>query len=192
MQNLEPDSARRALAHSFPAGCQWDQYRIPTGIQKVHIVQHLFRRFLCSAFIMAPACLMLTGCGGSTGPVVGHMAVVTGKVIFKGSPLVKGAIMFTPLSGTVGTGALGVTNENGEYKLIHRNQKDGIEPGSYKVVITRMVAKDGGPIPEGKTAADVEAVQVIPAPFSDPNSDFSGTVVTVPESGGAFNFEIPG
>lgn len=99
--------------------------------------------------------------------------------------------MFNPVAGTPGTGAFGVTDETGTYKLTHRNQQEGIEPGSYRVVITRMAMKDGSPIPDGQSAADVEAVQIIPAPYSDPNTEFPATAVTVTASGGTFDFDIP-
>lgn len=153
----------------------------------------VFRSAVRSAVIVLPTCLFLAGCGGSgTGaPLVGELAPVHGKIMFKGEPLFKGAVMFNPVAGTPGTGAFGVTDEAGNYTLIHRNKEEGIEPGNYRVVITRMAMKDGSPIPEGKSAADVEAVQVIPAPYSDPTAEFPGTAVTVTASGGAFNFEIP-
>ncbi len=156
-------------------------------------MMQVFRRALSSAVIVVPACLIFAGCGGSgsDAAVVGQLVPVTGKVLFKGEPLFKGAVMFNPVAGTPGTGGFGVTDEQGEYKLVHRNQEEGIEPGSYRVVITRMAMKDGGPIPEGKSAADVEAVQIIPAPFSDANSEYPGTAVTVPAAGGTFSFEIP-
>lgn len=153
----------------------------------------VFRSALRSAVIVLPTCLFLAGCGGSgTGaPKIGELVQVCGKITFKGEPLVKGAVMFNPVSGTPGTGAFGVTDETGDYTLIHRNKEEGIEPGNYRVVITRMAMKDGSPIPEGKSAADVEAVQIIPPPYSDHSTDFPGTAVTVTASGGTFNFDIP-
>jgi hypothetical protein len=155
------------------------------------IVMHVLRRTLGATLFVFPCCLLLTGCGsGSTGPTVGKLAPVVGKVTFQGAPLVKGALMFNPMTGTPGSGAFGTTDEKGEFKLIHRNKKEGIEPGTYRVVITRMAMKDGSPVPEGKSAADVEAVQIIPPPFSDPNSDAIGTSVTVPAEGKSFNFDI--
>jgi hypothetical protein len=77
--------------------------------------------------------------------------------------------------------------------LVHRNQQEGIEPGSYFVTITKMAMKDGSPIPEGKTAADVEAVQMVPPPYSDPTSENVAQQLTVGATGGSgFNFDIPG
>ena len=59
------------------------------------------------------------------------------------------------------------------------------------MTVSKLAMPDGSPIPEGKNAADVDAVQVVPVPFSDPNSDDIAKVTTVSKEGGSqFNFDI--
>ncbi|WP_166831492.1 hypothetical protein [Thalassoroseus pseudoceratinae] len=97
---------------------------------------------------------------------------------------------FVPRDGTKGTGAYGVTDQAGKYTLKHRTEADGIEPGTYTVAISKMTMPDGGPIPEGKDAADVGAVQVIPPKYSDPSNEMNPNIVTVPAAGGDFPIEL--
>lgn len=145
----------------------------------------------------AGACLWLAcglgfaaGCGSGSAPQA-QLVAVTGKVTMGGSPLTGVAVSFIPAQQTRGTGAYGVTDAAGQFSLMHPTQKPGIEPGTYQVTFSKMVAKDGSPIPEGKTAADVEAVQLIPPPYSEPNPDSKINEVTVSSVGGAFEFDIP-
>lgn len=131
----------------------------------------------------------LFGCGKSEKPVT--LVPVTGTVKMGDGPLAGVTVIFTPLQGTSGTGGFGVTDATGTYTLMYGNQKPGIEAGAYKVTFSKMTLPDGSPIPEGKTAADVEAVQVIPPAYNIPDPDSKLNEVTVPAQGGNFNFEIP-
>jgi hypothetical protein len=56
-----------------------------------------------------------------------------------------------------------------------------------------MAMPDGSPIPEGKTAADAGAVQIVPPAFSEANPENPAQQLTVSDKGGSdFNFDIPG
>lgn len=137
--------------------------------------------------------LLLTGCGQSGNDGITQTLVpMTGIVTMNGQPLANANVLFTPRGSTVGQGAYGTTEVDGTYELKHRSEKLGIEPGEYTVTITKMTQKDGSPIPDGKSAADVEAVQVIPPSFSDPTSGNPALQVSVSQSGGALNFDISG
>lgn len=134
----------------------------------------------------------LSGCGGAnSGAPTQPLVPISGKVTLKGQPLASASVVFTPRGSTPGAGAYGVTDANGVYVLKHKSESDGVEPGEYAVVISKMAMKDGSPIPEGKTAADVEAVQAVPPAYSDPSSDYAGNKVTVAKDTSTLNFDIP-
>lgn len=77
------------------------------------------------------------------------------------------------------TGGYAVTD--GKYSVAINPKKEGVEPGTYAVTFTKWAQKDGAPIPEGKTAADVEAVQIIPEAYSNPSKEMPTKIVTVPK-----------
>jgi hypothetical protein len=54
-------------------------------------------------------------------------------VLFDGQPLANASIQFIPQGK--GSDATGSTNERGEFVMSTINPKDGVMPGSYKVVI---------------------------------------------------------
>ena len=81
-----------------------------------------------------------------------------------------------------------MTDDKGEFKVTHRTQKEGIEPGKYKVTFSKFTLKDGSPIPEGKDLADVDGKQSIPANYSDANK--TKVTAEVPAKGKSFTFEL--
>ena len=149
-----------------------------------------------SIFIASLSSLLLlvglSGCGGEvSGAPAQALVPVTGKITFKNQPLAGASVVFTPRGETLGTGAFGVTDEQGAYTLTHKTNAPGVEPGEYVVLVTRMALKDGSPIPEGQSAADVEAVQIVPSAFSDPASESAANKVTISNETTTINFDIP-
>ena len=137
-------------------------------------------------------CVTLFGCGESD-PEVAKLVPVSGKVALDGQPLTGATVFFTPHGQTPGTGAFGSTDTEGKYTLMHRSNQPGIQPGEYIVSFSKLAMPDGSPIPEGKTAADVEAVEHIPKKYTlagQEASEQSTDITTVPESGGTFDFEL--
>ena len=106
------------------------------------------------------------GCG--TAEVPGPVLVpVKGVVLMEGQPLADAAVSFVPIQATVGQGGMGFTNEAGEFELTSPvNSQPGCPEGEYKVLIQKMLTPSGAPIPPGKTAADVEARNIIPAKYN--------------------------
>lgn len=131
---------------------------------------------------------VLIGCGSAED--VPTLATVSGKVTYKGKPLPGASISFVPDGQTAGTGAYAVTDDSGHYELVHRSQTPGVEPGKYVVSISKMALPNGSPIPEGKDAADVGAVQMIPPIYSDPNHQRNPNRVTIPETGTEINLDL--
>lgn len=137
--------------------------------------------------LMAAVAPGLVGCGGEPG-LVG----VTGKITYKGQPVTKGRVYFTPEGG--GTRAADSDlDSSGGYSLGTFDVGDGAYPGSYQVsVVSRGEDKEK---PTGKRAKVVmeEDMQgtgdpLIPKKYFSPES--SGLKANVPEAGGSFDFEL--
>lgn len=97
-------------------------------------------RFLC---LGAVAALGLFGC--DSGP---HVVPVTGTVTINGKPLEGATVSFTPEeSNAVKTLGTDTTGPEGNFKLMY-NDRTGIAPGKYKVLISKQEAKAGVVIPE--------------------------------------------
>lgn len=133
----------------------------------------------------------VVGCGSGSKERLVQTVPVTGKVLMGDKPLAGAIAILTPVQGTKGTGGFGVTDDEGKFIAKIDPHKSGIEPGTYVVTFSKWAQKDGSPIPPGKTAADVEAVQIIPDAYSNPSIDPPHNIVTVPKEGGEFNLQIP-
>lgn len=86
------------------------------------------------------ACLMvvLTGCGGSSGP---DLLPAEGTVTLDGQPLDQAVVTFVPANGRP---SVGVTDPQGHYRLKYTEDRSGALPGAHKVVIVSEVAPSGG------------------------------------------------
>jgi hypothetical protein len=138
-------------------------------------------------FVASLAVLGFLGCGGD-----GLKRVhVEGRVSAKGVSVSNATILFMPADGTQGEGGIGSTDADGRYTLTGSRRGDsGVVPGKYKVRVSRFVDRDGTVLPSDHKQADYpHAVESVPAPFSSPESTL---VVTVPETGGTIDIEIPG
>ncbi|QDU37070.1 hypothetical protein Mal4_13730 [Maioricimonas rarisocia] len=114
--------------------------------------------------------LLTVGCGSSEkGP---ELVPYSGIVSLDGQPLPDAVITFHPQEAGK-NGAFGQTNESGEFTLTS-GKKPGIIPGSYKVTISRIVAKDGASV-SPEEGMDIEqlmmsgqASESIPEKYSSP------------------------
>src|SRR5262249_53083900 len=133
------------------------------------------------------------GCGDDTGLATRYP--VTGRVTYKGEPVKRGLITFTP-DQTDGRAATG-TVENGNYALTTLADRDGALPGSYKVSLTareadftQVVANaKGGPAKQKDVAqANREAKYLIPAKYGSIQT--SGLSAKVEERPNQYNFDL--
>lgn len=139
-------------------------------------------RFLAAVVVIAG----FVGCGGD-----GLKRVpVTGKVTAKGVPIDNATISFIPTEATKGEGAIGNTDSMGVYVLTtgSRRGDTGVVPGQYKVRVSRFMDRDGTILKEFKQADNPFAMETVPAPYSTGESTM---VVTVPESGGTLDIDLP-
>lgn len=133
-------------------------------------------------------CLIcLVGCGGSTESTI-EVYPVNGTVIVDGETLQFVTLFFDPRPGTKGVGGFGVTDSSGNFTLKYRDDRDGVPEGTYRVLFSRLVQPDGSPIPQDKTAADVEAVNSLPKKYNDPEQ--TPVTASVTKSNKPFKFEL--
>lgn len=131
----------------------------------------------------------LLGCGGG-GDVeeVPPLEKVSGSVTLDGQPVPGISVTFVPAGTAQGSGAYGQTDAEGQYTLTYRTGDPGIPEGSYVVLFSKMAQPDGSPIPEGQTAADVNAQEMIPERYRTTSTPVHN--VNVPRGGGSFDFEL--
>jgi hypothetical protein len=86
--------------------------------------------------IIALGMVWIVGCGESTG----NKQKISGTVTFKGQPLDQGRIDFFPTEKTAPGAAADI--QNGKYTVV---AKEGLAPGTYRVVISSMSGKEPPP-----------------------------------------------
>ncbi|AMV20967.1 hypothetical protein VT03_23900 [Planctomyces sp. SH-PL14] len=145
------------------------------------------RAFSVAHLLTGLVILGLTGCGGGSKPP-STLVPVTGVVKMDGKPSPFASVTYVAEGLKGGLGAVGFTDEEGKYELKWRGQEPGIQPGKYRVVISRIAMKDGTPVPRDKSAADVGAVETMPRRYSD--YDVSELYLEVPAAGMTKDFEL--
>jgi hypothetical protein len=105
--------------------------------------------------------VFLAGCGPS-GPT---LATVSGKITLDGQPLPNVNVQFVPEKG--GSPSYGGTNANGEYELLHAQNRKGALLGKHLVDITareQQIDDNGKPtgpkpvkLPQKQHPAEVKA-----------------------------------
>lgn len=136
--------------------------------------------------VTATALLSLTGCSGD-----GLRRVpVEGRVTAQEVPVGGATILFLPADQTQGEGGIGTSDPSGNFSLVGSRQgATGVVPGKYLVRVSRLMDRDGTVLPADAKQADYpHAAESIPPPYSSANSPLE---VTVPETGGTVNVQIP-
>ena len=131
------------------------------------------------------AAVVCSGCGDGLKRVD-----IRGTITADGKPLDNAVLQFIPLEDTQGIGGMGRSDQNGNFTVISSRKGDpGIPPGKYKVRVSRMVARDGTPLPPDAKQADAGGKESVPPRYTS----LEGTTltVTVPETGGDVPIVIP-
>ncbi len=110
------------------------------------------------------AAAALTGCGkpGSDG------TSVSGLVTVDGQPAYGALITFLPDGGTQALPASAGTGPDGKYVLRGPQGQTAVAAGTYKVVVSRPLRKDGSPPPPDLPPIESDAVETLPPTYSDP------------------------
>lgn len=105
----------------------------------------------------------LAGCkGGSDG-------AVSGTVTLDGEQLKNAMVRFIPQGETPGLGGSATTDAGGKFTLMNAQGGKGLAPGTYKVVVSRRLNKDGTEPDPNVPPIESSAVETLPAVFSDEN-----------------------
>ena len=107
-----------------------------------------------------------------------------------GKPIDGAVVQLLPKGGTSGDGGLGGSDSEGKFTVISsRQEASGIPPGTYTVLVSRLVDQQGNALPEGATQADYpDGFDSVPPPFSTPRSPLE---ITITDEGGHFDIEVP-
>jgi len=139
------------------------------------------------------------GCDSGGGDDIGKRYSVSGRVTYKGNPVPKGSVLFTPLDDS-GRPASGNLQKDGSYTLTTATPGDGALAGKYRVGITaveldyskakRKRVVKGMIIPEpGIGPLRATKKEFVPLKYSDPTKS-KLTAEVKPESN-KINFELP-
>src|SRR5258708_35488040 len=92
---------------------------------------------------------LCVGCGESgPKPPIEKLVPVTGTVKLGGAPAAGIRVSFIPSGATSGNGAFALTDESGEYELLHNaTQEPGTPAGNYSGQFSKFVMPDGTPVP---------------------------------------------
>ena len=136
-------------------------------------------------------CLLVLGLGfflgcGTSGP---PLTPVTGTVTVDDKPLSEALVRFIPQGDTPGHGGQGITKANGKYEITaHRmDDRKGLLPGFYKVVLTRLRQPDGRPLPPNAKPIESAFVETVPEPYLTSRD----TPLTVTIGAESVVFDIP-
>lgn len=101
-----------------------------------------------NAALTVLASCVLVGCGGGPTPIP-----IKGTLVYEdGKPISAGSVRFVP-QGEGGRLAAGYTRKDGTFELTSFSAGDGILPGEYTIVVTKLAA-DPIPAPPATGPAD--------------------------------------
>lgn len=142
------------------------------------------------SFWMVVLVCFFSGCG-SDGPPEEVLEQVKGSVRIAGKPTEGVTVIFTPKSGTSGTGGFGFTDAEGNYSLLHRSQKPGVPVGEYSVTFSRFLKPDGSPVPKDQSPTMSGGRESIPPMWSNIAAAGSHNTATVKSESNSIDFALP-
>lgn len=147
------------------------------------------KNVFCQIVLFVLGLTTLAGCGSTVaaGPDPATFVSVKGLVTLDGKPLEGAMVVFFPQESKMGDGANAVTSASGEYEL-KTNGASGAVPGSYRVLISRLVDPFGKPViatPE-TPPANVGARESLPTRYSD----YAMTILKIKVSTQAETFDF--
>jgi hypothetical protein len=130
--------------------------------------------------------LLAGGCSANQGRVEGIIAL-------DGQPVAGAEVAFHPDGDTKRNTYSGKTNDEGRYELLFPQGTDGVAPGSYRVVVTKHVAKPGAA--EANPHQDIRMLRtggltenVLPSLYSTPEKTPLRAEVNLGKN--TFNFQL--
>lgn len=137
---------------------------------------------LAALAVCCVAVWLAAGCGGGNN----GLAVVKGKITYKGKPVPSGTINFLPSDGNKPS-ATGEIQPDGSYSLktfVANRPSDGAVVGEHKVVIVAMEDM-GARLPEQRVALPPP---IVPVKYTSPAT--TDLTATVADKENTINFEL--
>ncbi|MCX7427861.1 MAG: hypothetical protein NTW96_19810 [Planctomycetia bacterium] len=133
--------------------------------------------------VLLGAVIVGQGCGGSRLGTV----PLSGRVTYKGQPLVGGTVTFHPVDAAKCRPATASIQPDGSFVAATLENDRGIMPGEYRVSVVLVKAPlfDVSPAQAAKAAANN---MVLPPRYADPAT--SGLTVTIEAGGGSKTHDI--
>ncbi|QDV14195.1 hypothetical protein CA51_40890 [Rosistilla oblonga] len=135
-----------------------------------------FGRLLSVVFVASIVATFTIGCDGGT--PLADVYPASGRVLVDGKPVEGISVALLPEAGVAGRGGFGVTDASGAFSLTSVEGQEGVREGKYKVIFTKLALPDGSPIPEGASAADVGAENILPPAYGNPDMSTMYTTIT--------------
>jgi hypothetical protein len=123
---------------------------------------------------MAVIAAWSVGCG--TGPYE-ELLPARGTITLDGSPLDGATVAFIPAKSTQMQPSYGYTDTDGKFELKTPEGFEGVSPGEYRIVISKIVMPDGTAVPPGSQTGGAEGNESVPLPHSDPRATENIAVV---------------
>lgn len=141
-------------------------------------------------FFVLVLLLLIALAGCSRDPNEPELIPVVGTVTLDNGPLASAVVTFIPINETPGKGAVGQTDGGGRYQLKSPDGKKGLPAGEYKVIVSKLVLKDGSDyIPEpGVAPIDSPGREKLPATYSE--AEHSVLKKTVSPGSGPIDFPL--
>ncbi|MCA9161014.1 MAG: hypothetical protein KDA72_21935 [Planctomycetales bacterium] len=129
--------------------------------------------------------LLLAGCGDGV-----HRVNITGVLTVQKKPIDGAVLQLIPKGTTSGDGGIGGADRDGKFTVVSsRGEHPGIPPGTYTVLVSRLVDQDGTLLPEGAGQAEYpDGFDSVPPPYSTGNSPLE---ITVTDENKTFEIDVP-
>jgi hypothetical protein len=118
-----------------------------------------------AALLLGGLLLLALGCGGGESGLL----PASGTVTLDGGPLAGALVMFIPEGDTKGQGGSATTGADGRYEVKSAKGGNGLQPGSYRVTVSKRLLPDGSPAPADVPPIESNARETLPRTYSDPS-----------------------
>jgi len=137
--------------------------------------------------IVVVIAMLVSGCGKPVPEYAKDLVAVSGTVTFDGEPVEGAVVSFVAQDGPSRLSAA-TTDAQGQFSMETTQAGDGVLPGSYAVVISKLTMADGSAVPPDVAPMDVGAEEQLPEKYSSFAVPTLSAKVT--PSGGTFPFEL--
>jgi hypothetical protein len=132
--------------------------------------------------------LFVIGCSGGREPYKKDLVKVTGTVKLDDKPLAGATVTFIPTGTTKGLGASGKSDGSGAYSLTTPMGHEGVLPGEYKVIVSKLVDKSGKDVDTSDIRQAANAQQAVPMIYTGLST--TPVKLTVPAGGGTLDIPL--